>query len=245
MRGSFYYSTAGANPIGGGLIGPTGSAPTSDLCVGITIVKSMSDGDRQVNYIALGDSITNGQGAAIPYPRLLSLSLRGTFTNLGQNGLSTTGTGSNYLDSKVALVPAGFKGLITLMIGTNDAGNNLTLGDAAVTLTKDFANLSKSNFADAFRWNLETLITKCPDAVIVVVLSIKFADAAHDATLEKYREVQRIISNHFAVPCLEIYKTCKITFITFPTLMADNTHPNDAGHVEINRVLKPQINLLL
>ncbi|GAB6013626.1 SGNH/GDSL hydrolase family protein, partial [Viscerimonas tarda] len=217
FSGLWRHKSGGGNPVGGGIIGAASDANV-DLCVGVTI---MEKGKAPIPYMALGDSITYGYGATMPYPRLLSTAFAfSPFVNLAVSGIKAIG--STGLIAQVNQVPDNFAGLVTIMVGVNDAGSNTTLGDSATVLAKSFNTLNiDASFAEAFRLCLETLLRKAPNARVLVILPVWGGTSALQpaSKLETYRQAERDICEYFAVPYSEIYKTCKICPLTSPALM--------------------------
>ena len=165
-------------------------------------------------------------------------------TNLGVSGAKCFG--SDGLITQVNKVPDGFKGLITIFIGVNDAGGSVTVGNVNEVIAKNFADLNAdASFAEAFRLCLETLSRKAPDAIVLVIPALKTAQVAVEGRLENYRQAQRDICEYYAIPYADIYKTCKISKFTFTPLTTDGLHPSEAGHAEIARVLLPKIKEIL
>lgn len=246
VSGSYRYNTTRNNPIGGG----SNVGGTMDLCYGVSIYESASgDTTKKTDYIALGDSITLGTGASLPYSKLLSLKLRGGYTNYATGMMKIIGT--NGLITQVNKIQTGFKGLITLMMGNNDANSNVNIGDAAATLAKESSELdineSTGTVADAIRYNIEAIINKAPDAIFVNILPLLAFTRSDNRfnRLEQIREVMREICGYYSIPCLELYSYCKIAPYTYAKYEPDGVHPNDAGHEQILRVLYPEILNLL
>lgn len=236
VSGSYYYKEGAVNPVGGTIYG----VPNTDLCVGIDIINSSSTG-RNLSYTALGDSITIDSNS---YANLLNVSLQASaFSNLAVGGLRCTGdTG---LISKIALVPNNFVGLITIMIGINDSNNNVTLGSSAAALAKPFNDLNvNTDFAEAFRKCLETLLVKAPDAIVLVIPPLKSSQST-ETRIESFRQVQRDICKYYSIPYTNTFEVCTIAPFSYTRLMPDGLHPNAEGHRHIERVLLPVIEMYI
>jgi len=192
-------------------------------------------------YKSLGDSITiGGTGIGATYPVRLARTLGFSLQNLAVSSTVTSGIGS-----QINNIPEGFAGLITLMIGTNDYNRGMVLGDVDEVLSKNYEDLSVNNStAEAFRWAVETIIRKAPEAVFVNIPPIHTGVHVKDS-IQGLRDMQHTICDYFAVPCADIYKSCKISPVMYPDYMSDGIHPNDMGHAEIARVLYPAVKMYL
>lgn len=192
-------------------------------------------------YKSLGDSITlGGNGIGATYPVRLARELGFNLQNLAVSSTVISG-----LSSQINNIPDDFEGLITLMIGTNDYNRGMTLGDATEALSKTYEDLNVNNSsAEAFRWAVETIIRKAPKAVFVNIPPIHTGVHVTDS-IQALRNMQHAVCDYFAVPCADIYKSCKIGPVTYPDYMSDGIHPNDKGHAGITRVLYPAVAMYL
>lgn len=200
---------------------------------------------KKFDYISLGDSITFGAGSTTPYSTLLSKKLGSAFTNLAVSGAKCFGSNGNVLINQVTKIPENFNGIITCMIGINDVSGKSVLGDIKSVIEKKYSDLNADNsFAEAFRLCIETILIKAPKAILLIIPPLK-AWTNQEPEIESYRQVERNICEHFAIPYAEIHKRCLISPLTYSRLMPDSLHPNDDGHFEIMRVLWGELDKLL
>lgn len=203
----------------------------------------------QSGYIALGDSTTAGamsddgktSWADIvvqnsQFPSYLKLAVGGA-TAMYVSGLTR-------LSSEIANIPAGFSGFITLMIGVNDCGQQNPLGNVDDVLAMDYASLDDTTtFAEAFRYNVETIKRNFPNATLLVMLPLAVGSTTAqwpvitESSVETYRDVERKICEAFAIPYVEPAKEAGISAIVGTTFwnlfMADKVHPNTPGYEKI------------
>ncbi len=243
FRGIYRYNTSRPNPVGGGIDGYA-NFPNADLCIGINTIDAGSEATRTFDYISLGDSITSGVNTNLPYSQLTGMKLGGTINNLSVSAARCLGSSGNVLLAQVNNVPDNFEGVITVMIGVNDIIYGSLPGNSAEVLAKDFSDLNAdTTFAEAFRLCLETLLVKSPEAKVLVIPPL--ISYAAETMAEEFRQIQRDICRYYAIPYTDTYRTCTICPLTYTSLMPDRLHPNDAGHLEIARVLWGDIEKLI
>ncbi len=98
---SCVFLTAGCEKSGGG---------------GIADGHDFGENDRNV-YVAMGDSITHGYGATVPYPAVLSSMLSKTVINRGVDGARA----SQGLSSVNGILASYKPGFVLILYGANDA----------------------------------------------------------------------------------------------------------------------------
>lgn len=212
-------------------------------------IKAIEDKAKSYSYYALGDSITYGAYAdnysyadhlnnTNKYPTYSKLAVSGS-TCMHHEG-STAGR----LSSQVAQIPNNTTGLITVMIGVNDVAIINTLGSVADALAANYADLDdETTFANAFRYNIETIKRNSPDANLVVLIPLRCKPLgqwpnATDEHLEEYREVERGICKALSVPYIDTDEECGISLLyNWSTFMADGFHPNSTGQERIAKFL--------
>ena len=223
-----YYSTGTANPVGGVIQGASATI-TGNLCVGVTIRES---GDVSGQYFALGDSITYGTSANYPYPMVLASRFNATLTNVAVHGTQVLGL----INTQIPLVPEGFTGIITLLVGINDVSGGTALGDIDAVIAKNYSDLVKgASFAESYRYALETLMIKCPKATLVPIQLLN--SSANATAVATFRDAITKICNSLYLPLISPHAKAGIKQSNWPTFMPDGLHPNDAGHEKIAKVL--------
>jgi len=200
-----------------------------------------------IDWDGLGDSISYGQGSTSGTTSYLDIiQAKVGFKTLVKRAISgitvkpTSGRGELY--TQVAAVGGGVD-LITVMVGVNDAIVNNTIGDLPTVLGKTYASLDKTlSFAEAFRYNIETLKVNFPNAKIIVISPLKTTSAWTTAVnLQKYIDAEIAICNYLSVPFIDANNLSGI----YPTgtFTPDGLHPNDAGYALLaDCVLKGIIN---
>ena len=139
-------------------------------------------------------------------------------------------------------VPANTTGIVTIMIGTNDFFYDSPLGDAAAALAASYADLDDTTtFANAFRYCLEKLKRKAPNAVIVVMQPLPSFDAGNvyghldETGLFAIRDIERTICNAMGIPIVESQYIFGLSRYTdnWNIFFSDFCHPNDVGYQRI------------
>jgi lysophospholipase L1-like esterase len=203
---------------------------------------------EQLNYYALGDSITRGSGSTsgtYSYADVLNSKLHfNSFTNLGIGGATVMPTQGHVgeLSNEVNAIGAE-AGIITILIGLNDyyAGN--PLGDVNSVLSKPYAILNKYlSFSEAFRYCLETLKRNHEEARIYVILPLQTNLAGSGEPLEQFRYAETKIANYLSIPV--IYANLESGLWVGGTLLPDGIHPNDAGYMLLGNYLARKLSSL-
>ena len=220
---------------------------------GISTIKSNIDGLTREKFkfnrvfYALGDSTTIGYGASNPdksWPNVLnSLVELNNFSNIAISGsFCVYHEGSGRLSTQVTSVPQDINGIVTIMIGTNDFFYDSPLGNVNTTLAKAYSELTDTdNFADAFRYNLETLKRKCPDAIIICMTPLPSNDVGNthghldETNLNAIRQIEKDICGAMGIPIVDTAKEFGMTryVADWSHFFTDFCHPNDAGYDRI------------
>jgi len=164
-------------------------------------------------WIAFGDSLTEGVGAAggSDYPALLSKELGIPIANIGRSG-DTTASGLERLEEVASQRPR----VVLLCLGGNDALNQ-------VATSQTFLNLA--TIIDRFH----------REGSFVVLIGIRSA-SLRDRNEEHFAQLARE-KNVFYVPDMLRGLAFK------PIYMSDAVHPNDAGYQRIadrlEKLLRP------
>lgn len=188
-------------------------------------------------YTCLGDSISYGAGSTagnVSWCDYLAEQLGATLTKYAVSGQKIW----ENLRGQVEKVGADAE-LITLMMGVNDcseiSSGTKTLGEVDDVIMMENDNpenyegstLYNDSVLGRFRWCLERLKVKAPNARIVVITPLPYND---NATLKQLVQAQASICNAIGIEVL--VPTDSVAFSTeyFQTLQSDTLHPNDAGY---------------
>lgn len=123
--------------------------------------------------------------------------------------------------------------IILVNAGTNDIGNNATLGtfnyeDPSNYTDGEIAALDVSTFADAYRAMLIRLQKTYPTARIIAMLP-NYTTSYYDPQKEdKYCEIVKEACDYFGVPYIDM-RTAGITIFNRSTYLPDGIHYNAAG----------------
>jgi len=194
------------------------------------------------NYTGIGDSITVGVGSTgnnTSYFNIITtyLPFLSSYKSAASGATVMPVVGRPKLSDLVTAAPVGTN-LITVMIGVNDWDLDNPIGNTTDVLLKDYAALNENNsFAEAFRYNLETLKINFPTAKIIVITPIKaFFPWQGSAQLRLYIDTEIEVANYLSIPVINAYDNSGI-YGTSP-YMFDSLHPNDSGYQLIaNQVL--------
>lgn len=122
---------------------------------------------------------------------------------------------------------------IFVYAGTNDAGNNVTIGTFDTTNPKNYteqqiAELPVATFADAFRTMLIRLLYYYRSSKIIVLFP-NFTETYYTITnLDQYVEIEREACDFFGIRYIDL-RTAGITVYNGITYLPDGTHPNASG----------------
>lgn len=203
--------------------------------------------DDTYSYYALGDSITYGAYADNKsYADYLNEKKKyGGYQKLAISGATCMKyQNAGRLSTEVASIPNNTTGLITVMIGVNDVAVENPVGTVADAMALDYSQLDdETTFANAFRYNMETIKRNSPNANLVCLIPLRCKPLgqwsnATDTNLEAYREVERGICKQLSIPYIETQEECGISLIyNWNTFMADGFHPNETGQKRIAKFL--------
>lgn len=235
--GSVQYTATLQGPKGDkgdiGLTGPQGPPGTAG--------PSFSN----LNYYALGDSITAGVGSTsgnYSYADILNAQLLfKSFTKLGVSGTTVMPyPGKPELVTQVDAI-GNNADLITILIGVNDYIKCNQLGDIGYVLSKDYSTLDKSlSFSEAFRYCLETIKRSYEQARIYVILPLQTTHSLPpDDPLDQYRAAEIRIANYLSIPV--IHADTESGLWIGGTLFPDGLHPNDIGQAMLANYLARKI----
>jgi len=199
--------------------------------------------DPAEEYTALGDSITEGTGATDglgSYADRINEQVGFTvYTNLGAGGATVKPTvGRADFNDQVDNIPL-TSSLITVLIGVNDWSLGNSLGDVQAVLAKSYATLDRTlSFAEAFRYNMETIKINFPNAKIYVITPINATE--QNDYFEEYVEVEIAIANYLSIPVINARDGSGI--YSGSPYFADIVHPNNAGHIVLKNYVLSKLN---
>ena len=203
--------------------------------------------DKKIAF--LGDSITEGSRVSDPAnfywnvigrrsgAKCFGYGVGGTRIAI-QNTPSPEGKWDRYFASRIdGMIPDA--DIVVVFGGTNDFGH----GDAAFGT---FSDRTEHTFCGAFHLLLQKLITRYPQAQLVVMtplhrdsenqLGYNELGVRRDHTLEDYVNAIISISGYYGVPVLDLFRVSGLQ-PSIPVMkeryMPDGLHPNDLGHQRI------------
>ncbi|MBR2460128.1 MAG: SGNH/GDSL hydrolase family protein [Clostridia bacterium] len=190
----------------------------------------------------LGDSITEGVGTSSPDKTFHQLIAKKYCLAASRNyGISATRLAKQYKPSDNPRADLDFcsrvgemdgdADLIVVFGGTNDYGH----GDAPFG---EFGDRTPDTFCGACHTLMSSLITKYPDAVIVIMTPLHRASedvpsVGNHLPLLEYVNMIRRVAEFYSLPVMDLWSVSGIQ----PRVKAirenfcpDGLHPNDAGH---------------
>lgn len=213
---------------------PNNNAVIAGLSGKATASETNTIDAANIDYVGIGDSITYGVGSTsgtTSYTDIIDTRLNfGTYTKVAFGGMTAKPTAGRYkLSDAIAGAPATAE-LVTLMVGVNDWDVDNTIGNVKDVLKKSFASLDETlSFAEAFRYNLETIKNKYPTAKIIVLTPLKTSTAwSGSLDLRHYVDVEIAIANFLAIPVIDLNTNSGIYGSS--TYLSDGLHPNDSGY---------------
>jgi lysophospholipase L1-like esterase len=208
------------------------------------------------NGIALGDSITYGQGGTAPsgtdqagYVGIVKNKLKlATYSNKGIAGRpmangSANGEGTNTTGKTVDYTNVD---LVTIFAGTNDFKLNIAIGTQGAIGDTTFVN---TTFYGAYRELIEYILSHKPTVKIVLITPIQRDNGGYDVNttntvsckLIDYINAIKNIGQMYGIPVLDLYSQSGITKLTLNTLTVDGLHPNDGGYIRIGNLISKYI----
>ncbi len=239
--GSVQYSAAVQGPKGDkgdtGAMGPQGPPGTT------------ASSFEQLDYYALGDSITFGSSSTSEYngygyADILNAKLKfNSFSKLAVAGATAMPiSGRPELATQIESIGSNAS-IITVLIGVNDYLSGNPLGDVNTVLSKPYASLDKTiSFSEAFRYCLETIKRNHEEARIYVILPLQTTRIALAGSLDEFRYAEIKIAGYFSIPV--IYANTESGLWTGGTLFPDGLHPNDTGYTILANYLARRLSSL-
>lgn len=197
---------------------------------------------KNIDYTALGNSITEGTGATDGFgsysDRINTKFGFKSYINLGAGGCTVMPVvGHVELYTQVSAIPIGTD-LITIMIGVNDWSVGNYIGEVQLVLAKPYATLDKSlSFAEAFRYNMETIKINFPYAKIFIITPIN--STSQNYLFEEYVEIEIAIANYLSIPIINARDGSGI--YQGSPYFSDTVHPNNDGHIALANYVASKI----
>ena len=191
--------------------------------------------------MALGDSTAVGVGAQTGggYPDRLVVKLRAAYPalkllNLGQSGA----TSSDVLDSQVPRALRTRPRLITLGIGINDVGLQISDDAFAVNLEEIVVQLRKLG--------VPTAIANIPDLTLAPAIAQLVPRSIYERRIELFNEHVTATAARHGLTLVDLYTWSRNVLRTRPELFSpDGFHPSALGYdVWAERMLAPAVALL-
>lgn len=199
---------------------------------------------KYTKYACVGDSISYGAastGGKTSWCDYLAERLGATLQKRASNG--------NYIYNHMRKQIEGINTdteLVTIMMGTNDAyafkeglKEGLVIGDVKeiIGMTNDYPDdyTQSSLYAEGlnilgiFRWCLERLKRKLPNARIVVITPLP-SSTRDEVTLKTIIAGEAAICHFLGIEVYMPTSSAMFDFTYFNALLADKLHPNDAGY---------------
>lgn len=186
----------------------------------------------EIDHIHFGDSHSTGIDGyggmrAHPWIAIIAAKLNLNLSNFAENGAKLV----DDLPTQMAKIPAGFKGIFTMLMGTNDyihyINNPSGLGDPDVSLSKEYSKLDPNIYYEAYRKYIIDLRDKHPDSQLICFENIYLE--MYNKNLPQFisfKENMRKICRYESVPFVDLGSICW-TKNSFD--MADKLHPNVRG----------------
>lgn len=127
--------------------------------------------------------------------------------------------------------------------GTNDAGNNVTIGSFDSSQNYNSVDLSATtwtNFADAYKTAIMRLQYYYPDSKIICLLPMWTTSYYTIANMDAYGEVVKEICDYFGVPVIDLRK-CGINWQNKEYTLGDGIHPTAQGMDLMEKHIRRQL----
>ena len=192
-----------------------------------SFVLSNSQGSGEVKYVALGDSLSAGVGSSnvndtFVYQYALNLPKKYQkvdLLNLAYPGSTTADVVSNQLSLAVEENPD----YVTLLIGTNDIHNRVSVGD----------------FKDRYQFIINELLTKTDSKI--VILTIPYLGSSKivyppfnfllDFKIKQFNKIILDISQNERIKIVDLYKEKQMIY------SPDLFHPSGAGYLIWSKII--------
>ena len=186
------------------------------------IMVGNSSSSQTIIYVALGDSLTEGLGASdyknsFPYLLTEKLSVKGSVQlyNLARSGATSQDVVVTQLPKVLPLKPD----LITLLIGTNDIHNLVSLKDFESNYRTIVATLKKSE-AKIYLFSIPYL-----GSDKIIYFPYKFA---LEERTRQFNNVVKKVSSDYGFEYIDLYTVKKSANF----YSSDEFHPSDEGYRE-------------
>ncbi|MBQ4642085.1 MAG: SGNH/GDSL hydrolase family protein [Oscillospiraceae bacterium] len=188
-------------------------------------------------YVCIGDSLSYGDGSSAgnrSWCNLIAERMDAQLYKLAVSGESVW----EHMRQQVEQVPEDAD-LVTVLMGTNDSGllaaKKFPLGDVDAVLAmendspEDYENsqLFNDSLIGRYRWCLEALQRKAPNARIIVVTPLPYNNERYTAQIV---EAEKALCLAMGVEVIVPTESPIFEVEAFKKLQVDNLHPNDEGY---------------
>lgn len=225
-------------------------ATPNDSMVNVSLLKSTNDpttwdatstvdtirgGLYNKKYIAVGDSITQGQTFELDYkpdignryPDIVAKKTGMQVINAGVGGTVIHDNGEYSMFQRIKQQPAA--DVISIMGGTNDFATNIPLGEYG-------DGNPTEHFKPAFEDIVKYMMTRDEQFIIITPIKRKQPNNSLGLSLEDYVNVELEVAKKYGVPVLDLYNNYQYTTMYsdyYAKYMTDNLHPTRLGYQKI------------
>lgn len=185
-------------------------------------------GEKEIKYLALGDSLTYGTGASdykYSFPYIFSQKLSEKYKKVEVVNLAVPGATAD--DVLMTQLPRTLKekpDLVTLMIGTNDVHNYTDIKQFGITFESIIDKLKENNLAEIIVINIPYLGT---ESLIVFPYNYLM-----DNRIKEFNKIILEITSTKNVKHIDLYTESLQEFKKNPGFYSkDNFHPSDSGYI--------------
>lgn len=189
-------------------------------------------------WATIGDSISVG---GTYQDNIINARVVELLNNISVSGSTITNTGA---DSMVLIYDTidSDADLISIFGGTNDFGNDVTIGTST--------DVVDTTFWGAYRIIIEGLLTSHGSAGLFLYtipkrnyLSGGLINGNGDS-VEDFNFVIRSLASEYSLPVVDLYNEWGVSALNMLDFTTDNLHPNEAGHLRISKLTNQVISKL-
>lgn len=203
-------------------------------------VLEMNDRSKEVNWLALGDSITEG---ANEYPDRANERLNFNLTNLAvggttfaiRKGINESYNPSAFINKVKNDINFSNYNVVTIAYGTNDWSNYVPLGDQE--------SVDESSVKGALNVALKKIYADNP-TIDIYLITPAFRKDANTKTnniglyLKDYVNAIKEVADKYNITVIDFYSNCGWNDLTIDSYtIGDGLHPNDAGQLKLGGIV--------